>query len=127
MRISLFAATLGGALWLSAPASAADDYVDCANAMTQLDMNICANKDYLAADRKLNAAYRRLRGTLDSGGAIKLRDAQRAWIVFRDKECRFESAQNEGGSIYPMVYAGCATGATDARTRALERLLKEMR
>ncbi|MEI9994521.1 MAG: lysozyme inhibitor LprI family protein [Rhizomicrobium sp.] len=127
MRRALLAAALACCVSPAVPAHAADDYVDCAHAITQFDMNICADKDYYKSDGKLNAVYKTLRAALDDGGRLKLRDAQRAWIQFRDQECRLESAQNEGGTIYPMVYAGCVTALTDARTRQLEQLLKEVR
>jgi uncharacterized protein YecT (DUF1311 family) len=56
----------------------------------------------------------------DEGYRAKLRTAQRNWIQYRDNECTFETADNEGGSIHPMVYAGCLTRLTKERTRALE-------
>jgi|WetSurMetagenome_2_1015567.scaffolds.fasta_scaffold263379_2 uncharacterized protein YecT (DUF1311 family) len=93
---------------------------DCRNAMDQASMNRCAGDDYRAADRELNAAYRRLMGELrDTGLRNKLRSAQRAWIQFRDRKCRFETANNEGGSIHPLVYDMCLTRLTRARTREL--------
>ncbi|MBS0470514.1 MAG: DUF1311 domain-containing protein [Proteobacteria bacterium] len=122
----LLAGTALATLFAAAPARADDwDGIDCRNAMTQLEMNVCANKDFRKADRKLNDAYQRLRKNLDPGEFRKLRDAQRAWIQFRDKECTFEAAENEGGSIYPMMYSGCLAGQTETRTRQLLQLLHD--
>jgi len=43
---------------LLAPGAAlADEKVDCTDPQTQMDMNICSDKDYKAADAALNAAY----------------------------------------------------------------------
>ena len=42
-------------LLMQASAQAAQPQVDCENAMTQMDMNICAGREYQAADRELNA------------------------------------------------------------------------
>jgi uncharacterized protein YecT (DUF1311 family) len=107
------------AIALAAPALADD--IDCNNAMTQSAMNICADQDYRAADAKLNAAYSRLIAAQDDAGfKAKLRTAQRAWISFRDTECTYETADNEGGSIHPLVYAVCLTRLTKERTKALE-------
>ena len=46
------------AVAFAAPALAGD--IDCKNAVSQSEMNICADQDYRAADAKLNAAYGRL-------------------------------------------------------------------
>ena len=109
------------ALVLAAPALAQD--VDCKNAMSQSEMNICADQDYRAADAKLNAAYAKLMAVAgDEGFKAKLKIAQRAWISFRDSECTYETADNEGGSIHPLVYAGCLTRLTKERTKALNAL-----
>ena len=103
-------------------ASAAD--INCAKAITQTDMNMCADKDYQAADKKLNDIYRKVTTALDDATLqAKLKTAQRAWIQYRDTECTFEVAENEGGSIYPLVYSGCLTRLTNARTKELQSYL----
>lgn len=108
----------GVMLTAAAPAQAAD----CKNAMDQQSMNRCADLEYRAADARLNDIYGRLMATLgDDRLRTKLRLAQRAWIGFRDSECTFETADNEGGSIYPMVYAGCLARLTKERTHTLEQ------
>ena len=99
-------------------ASANDaDGVDCAKAITQTDMNICAGNRSEAADKKLNDVYRKV--SADEEGKDKLKAAQRAWIVFRDAECTFETAESEGGSIHPLEYSMCLTALTKARTKQL--------
>jgi uncharacterized protein YecT (DUF1311 family) len=99
----------------------ADD-IDCKNAVTQFDMNRCADKDYQAADKKLNDIYRMVMAE-QGGDNAKLKAAQRAWIQFRDNECRFETDASEGGSIYPMEYSICLTKLTTARTKQLNEFL----
>jgi uncharacterized protein YecT (DUF1311 family) len=107
-------------LVLAAPALADD----CSRAMNQNAMNRCAEADYQAADARLNAVYSRLMSALDDRGfRAKLISAQRAWIQFRDAECTSQTADNEGGSIHPLVFAGCRTRLTVARTRDLEAQL----
>jgi len=93
---------------------------------TQSGMNICAAADYKAADAKLNADYGEIIKRLsDDADARKLlQESQRAWIAFRDAECKFSSSGVEGGSIYPLVYAECLKGLTDARVEQLGAYLK---
>jgi uncharacterized protein YecT (DUF1311 family) len=117
------AAILIAALALCAPALAhADeaDGIDCAHAMAQQDMNICADKDYQKADAALNRAYKAAMAGLGAPDRDLLRASERAWIGYRDAQCTFENAPNQGGSIYPMVYAGCLTTLTKARTKELK-------
>ncbi len=117
LLIGIAAALLLGA----APAFADEaDGIDCNNAMTQSDMNICADKDYRAADKLLNAAYAKAVAGLDAHSRDLLKTAQRAWIKFRDAECAYEAAPNEGGTIYPLEYSGCLTALTMARTKELK-------
>ena len=111
------------ALPLVVVAAAAAD-IDCNNAMDQNTMNICADRDYQTADRKLNNVYGKVMTALsDAGYKAKLKTAQRAWIQYRDTECTFETAENEGGSIRPMVYSGCLTKLTNVRTKDLQSYL----
>jgi uncharacterized protein YecT (DUF1311 family) len=118
MKLVLTLASLA----LAVPALAGD--IDCRDAMSQNAMNRCAEAEYQAADARLNAAYGTLMAALnDAGFRAKLKASQRAWIEFRDRECTYETADNEGGSIHPMVYAGCLARLTRQRTMELQAKL----
>lgn len=117
-----------GALLLPLPALAQE--VDCANAMTQSAMNICAGQDYERADAALNAAYQAAIAAAreaDSYGddlsyEDLLREAQRLWVPFRDAACEAEAPLqgSTGGSMAPMLHAYCLVRLTEDRTRDLE-------
>lgn len=111
---------------MSSGANAAGDDLDCRNwdkkDLNQHQMNMCQQQDYEAADARLNAAYRALTAKIDPAQRGFLVEAQRAWIQFRDKECKYEAAESEGGSIYPLLYAGCLTRLTKVRTKELKDL-----
>lgn len=97
---------------------------DCSEAVTQADMSECADQSYRAADKALNAEYGKAMAALDETAGTALRDAQRAWIAFRDLACKAEAAQYAGGSIAPMVFSDCLTRLTERRTEDL-RLLSQ--
>jgi uncharacterized protein YecT (DUF1311 family) len=109
--------------WLSLALPA---YADDCPYQTQSGLNRCAEDVYKKADEALNAAYKEITRRLkdDAETARLLTAAQKAWIAFRDAECTFANAENAGGSIYPMVYAGCLSRLTKARTKELESYLK---
>lgn len=112
----------------------AQDKPDCSNAMTQLEMNQCANMDFQAADAELNMIYKKamekMRET-DSylpdnlkGAAETLRDAQRAWIPYRDKACEAYGFLARGGSMEPMLYSNCLADLTSQRVKDLQELVE---
>jgi uncharacterized protein YecT (DUF1311 family) len=82
---------------------------------TQMEMNACAGLAYEQADKLLNQVYRKLDRTAE------LVAAQRAWITFRDAECTYQASAYEGGSMQPMVYAGCLQSLTEDRIEQLEQ------
>jgi uncharacterized protein YecT (DUF1311 family) len=109
--------------WLGMSASAFAE--DCPD-QSQQGLNQCADAAYKKADAELNTVYkeitRRLKG--DAATAKLLTNAQKAWIEFRDSECEFANSENVGGSIYPMVYAGCLERLTKTRASQLRAYLK---
>ncbi len=91
-------------------------------------MSECTGAETGVWDRLLNETYRSLRADLDgadardkpSGGqgidrSDALRDAQRAWIAYRDAECRLRWAQFQDGTIRSTIAAGCHLDFTARR------------
>jgi uncharacterized protein YecT (DUF1311 family) len=115
--------------------SAQDPQWNCENPQAQQEMNYCAAQDFERADAELNAEYRRaiaaaqatdreeatyrVEGDNRPGEEATLREAQRAWVAFRDAHCRLEGYEARGGSMEPMLYSGCLATLTRARTTEL--------
>lgn len=130
---TLAVVALGGAALLAGPALAQDG-PDCNDAQTTADMVTCADRDYKAADKELNEVWRTTLSVVEQaqkleGGTVdlvgKLRDAQRAWIAFRDAECALEAAQVAGGTMEPVVKITCLHDLTTRRTADLKQLAKD--
>ena len=107
----------------------------CKNPRTQRDMNACAALDFEAADRELNSQWTltsaemrqmdsdaRPRGDNRAGYFNELLTAQRLWISFRDAHCVSEGYGARGGSMEPMLVAGCKATLTRQRTAQLRDL-----
>ena len=105
---------------------------NCTDAQSQMDMNFCAEIDFERADADLNAAWREaIAGARAADRDIdrqsdqratdeaKLREAQRAWLIFRDAQCTVEGYGERGGSMEPMVYNACRARITRERTAQL--------
>jgi len=119
--------------------AAQDPQWNCENPQAQQEMNYCAAQDAERADAELNIVYRssieRARaadreyaGVADGAGGpsdglpgeeATLREAQRAWVTFRDASCRLESFEARGGSMQPMIDGGCRASMTRARAAEL--------
>lgn len=97
----------------------------CANPQTQFEMNQCAGKAYEAADASLNQTYRRLVAMLDDEDEAQLKEAQSAWLKFRDLNCEFVADQFRGGTMRPMAYGNCLADVTTRRTTELKAQIKD--
>jgi len=121
------------ALQFSTPALDADYRTfNCAEPMTQSDMNACEEIGFQRADLELNAVWRdaiagarasdreldRSTDTRPTYEAV-LRAAQRAWLTFRDQHCTCQAyGEARGGTMEPMSYSACR--ATLTRQRILQ-------
>lgn len=120
------------ALVMLPPAASAQQF-DCANAGSQNELTFCAEQDWNAADADLNRVYQSARALMqqidsdlpsdEQGAEMQLRDAQRAWVTFRDAACAAEGYMMHGGTAEPMVIYGCRARLTTARVQDLQALL----
>lgn len=123
------ASLIGLALLRVVPAAAADK-VDCANALSTVEMNICAGQDFERADARLNAVYadalahvrtRDLPPPFDAKRwESALRSAQRAWIEWRDADCEaLVPIEWSGGTGTTVAVLTCKTEKTEQRAKEL--------
>ena len=105
---------------------------------TTLGMSMCTHAEAEVWDRFLNAEYKALMAAskvMDEDEAAyfpefanradKLREAQRAWIAFRDAECALAYAQWGAGSMRHIAGSDCMMRLVAERTIAL-REMREM-
>jgi uncharacterized protein YecT (DUF1311 family) len=123
MRSAYAFAALAALIALGAPAAAEE--IDCTDPQTQTLLNLCAAADHDAADERLNGLYAKVRERLagDERKLGLLREAQRAWIGYRDAECAFQASTVEGGSAQPMVTSQCLADQTTRRAADLDAYL----
>ena len=113
--------------------------IDCTAPQTQADMTYCADQDFQKADDQLNIVYKKAMASQvaldkqsaeinpDYVGAVKaLKKAQRAWISYRDGHCEGVSYEAAGGTMQPMLEAGCKAALTINRIKELRELTEGM-
>ena len=105
------------------------------DSVTTPDLIACAQTDYDRADAALNAQWQaslvkvkqwQATGADDpkvNGGLSytqSLLAAQRAWLAYRDSECKFQIYGNAGGHELPIYRLGCLSALTKQRTQQLK-------
>jgi uncharacterized protein YecT (DUF1311 family) len=119
-------------LLLLAAVAAAQPQPNCKKAVTQTDMNICSGRFFKAADaamvRQYNITAARMK-QMDKGGEptgyfAALLESQRAWLKYRDAECRLEGYSTRGGTAETMNVNGCLEQLTKQRTADLKSFLE---
>ena len=93
---------------------------------TTAGMEMCLQRELAVWDSLLNRYYADMMRQLDGTAKTALRDAQRAWIAFRDAACAFPPAVYEGGSIGRPLAAQCLMEETARRAVGLKVWLEEM-
>ena len=96
---------------------------ECEDAMTQFDMNQCADAAYSQTERLLEKAYHDVWQRTDGKQRQLLEAAQQRWYEYRNADCLFQSDTAQQGSIGPMVHAQCLTDAAVERIKILKRVL----
>lgn len=128
---TLILGTLGGAILDTGAAGA--ETIDCNSANSTPEINFCADKDYQTADKDLNAAYaaavqfvrnRKIDAPYDPKNfEAALRNAQRAWVAYRDTDCKeLVPQQWSGGTGTTSAILQCMTEKTQQRTKELKAL-----
>lgn len=132
MAVDFVRLTLLALMTASLPtALAATEPVDCRNPTSTVEQNECADRALALADAKLNEAYKRallaIKGMASdppydaTSWEEALRKSQRAWVAFRDAECKDHMPMFwSGGTGTTLAVLGCMARKTEERTRELE-------
>lgn len=84
----------------------------------------CIGQELERQDARLNKVYNEFMATLSAERKEQLRAAQRAWLKFRDENCKFYY-DPDGGSLARVAANVCVLSATAARADELAGLADE--
>ena len=92
---------------------------------SQSNTHLCVWRDLLVADRELNETYKSALKIMETSKAVKrLRESQRAWIVFRDLNCLvMVGTRDSVGDLYPTLWNLCLASMTKDRAKQLKEIL----
>lgn len=94
----------------------------CKNLSKQIELNSCAALTLKESNAKLNKVYGSYLKELSPSEQMLLKDSQRLWNQFRDKDCEFESSPVKNGSMFMYVKSACLIEKTERRTFELTNM-----
>jgi uncharacterized protein YecT (DUF1311 family) len=87
-----------------------------------MDIARCLSERHHVWDKRLNEAYRTAMDAVEPERQNQLRDAQRAWIAYRDANCAFYDSIP--GTIHAILVVECLRSMTENRTLELEEMAR---
>ncbi|MEW7107574.1 lysozyme inhibitor LprI family protein [Acinetobacter baumannii] len=80
----------------------------------------CSSNVLNSANQKINSVYANYMKELNPTEKLQLKEAQRAWIQYKEKDCQFQSSPVLKGSLYPFVHNACLVEKTENRIKELQ-------
>jgi len=103
-----------------------DEYSTCMDQSggKNFEMSECISNEYAVQDQKLNEVYKKLMSQLSDHRKQALREAQRQWIVYTEKNCDFYD-DPDGGTMAQLNAQECTLSSRAMRVKELEMFLVE--
>ncbi|MFA7691644.1 MAG: DUF1311 domain-containing protein [Candidatus Hydrogenedentes bacterium] len=112
-----------GCAFIVFAASLGAEYADIRPEDTTLGMRIAAGESFEKADEELNAVYKELMASLDTAQQDAVRQAQRAWIAYKDAGSAAQGDLFKEGNLAPVVSMRAALNLTLEQIELLRSLL----
>ena len=100
--------------------------IDCANATTQTELTLCAQEEFSATDKQLNALYKKIIAVCSTKERAALIKTQKTWLLYRDEHSEMMRSINQSGSIAEMTAFNAKTLTTQSRIKELQALLYQL-
>lgn len=105
-------------------------WAQCASTDTDEAVKNCLAQDLRDSDKRINAVYKLLMGSLDDAGKANLREQQRAWLKTRDKACDLDNKETNREKWLQAILADqkktiCVVRHTFTRVGELDQMAKQ--
>jgi uncharacterized protein YecT (DUF1311 family) len=109
--------------YYSSPKAEVSSYQRCLdNSSSTYEMRVCNGNELDYQDGLLNRYYKQAMRRLSKNEKRKLRNAQRAWIKYRDAKCESEGKSMRGGTGEFLLIGGCLVETTTQRAKELRAM-----
>ncbi len=119
---SCFATALREGMDASCIGAASGICMEQPGGFTTQGMSQCTSAETEVWDGYLNRAYKARMAEITPDQKTALREAQRAWIAFRDADCGLQYQMFIDGTMRSNIYTGCMLDMTARRALALRDL-----
>lgn len=115
--MKMFSIVIGIILCTSMAANA----TDCSEAYSTIQIVACHEDRYLAADQALNAIYKEMMRSLSPEAGEKLKQAQRAWLKYRDASIALIAEIEKDSRSYGAIVVA------DYKAKIVEKRVQELK
>jgi len=116
--------SINTASYYSPPRAEISPYQRCLNnSDSTYEMRVCNGNELDYQDGLLNKYYKQAMRRLSQHEKRKLRNAQRAWIKYRDAKCESEGKDMRGGTGEYLLIGGCLVETTTQRAKELRGMI----
>lgn len=105
---------------------AAHAFDACKKAKNSTDELACANQKYEHLQEDLSEIYDSILAAQKGEALDAFRTAQQSWVLYRDQECAWEAASDEGEALNRLRELTCLYKVTEARTRLLSSFVPDI-
>ncbi|ENV36831.1 hypothetical protein F959_01638 [Acinetobacter venetianus RAG-1 = CIP 110063] len=95
----------------------------CIKLNSQTELNKCATQSLSIVEGQIGRVYQKYLKELNDREQNQLRESQRLWVQFKEKDCAFEASPVKGGSMHSYVLSACLIDRTEKRITELENMM----
>ena len=100
--------------------------LNCEEAITQVEMNMCSAQDLETSEKALKSVYDQALDSFDDEEELQEFEAvQKSWVDYRDEHCDIAADQYAGGTIMPLIYSSCMKKLADERSDHIRNMFPE--
>lgn len=96
---------------------------DCNNLNTQIEINKCLASNLELKNKEIGNIYNKYLLKLNTEQKTALKESQRLWVQFKEKDCAFEVSPLKNGSMYSSTLSKCLINRTEKRISELKNMM----
>jgi uncharacterized protein YecT (DUF1311 family) len=96
---------------------------NCDNLSTQTEINKCSSLNLENRNKEIGNLYNKYLLELNAEQKTSLKESQRLWVQFKERDCAFEASSLKGGSMYSYSLSTCLIDRTEKRISELKNMM----
>lgn len=101
-------------------------FATCNDQANTISVKKCLDKQYSSSQKKMEKLIRLFKHKLNISEKLNLINAQKSWMIFRDKDCKFSGYHARGGTLEGVLILQCYIDLTDQRINNLQSYMQSL-